>query len=97
VSPKSTKNAEDAGNGELTPQEAQDIVVTNTPRPNKFSGPDQLLKDLGILGDAEVTAHKAGIVADVAKKGLTIDENDIQSGPGIDVATCRDSVLDNAN
>jgi hypothetical protein len=82
--------------GALTPQDAQDIVVNNTPRQKKFTGPDQLLKDLGILGDKQVSGHKAGIVADVQARQMTIDENDITSGPGVDVATCRDSVLNHA-
>jgi hypothetical protein len=81
----------------LTPQEAQDIVVNNTPRPGNFKGPDQLLNQLGIFGPKEVTGHKAGIVADVAKKRMVIDPISIISGPGVDVATCRDSVLANAH
>jgi len=80
----------------LTVREAQLIVVAATPHSEKFDGPDQLLKELGILGDAEVTAHKAGIKIAVKAKGLDIDENDIQSGPGVDVADCRDSVVINA-
>jgi hypothetical protein len=81
----------------LTPQDAQDIVVNNTPRPDKFNGPDQLLKDLGILGDPQVVGHKAGIISDLSDRGLSIDRNTIKSGPGVAVADSRDSVLDNAN
>jgi hypothetical protein len=81
---------------DLTLQDAQDIVVNNTPRPNNFNGPNQLLKDLGILGPNQVTGHKAGIVSDLQARNMTIDPNDITSGPGVDVATCRDSVYNNA-
>lgn len=82
---------------DLTPAEAQHIVVDNTPFPHNFSGPDQLLKELGILGDKQVAGHKAGIVTDIQARNMTIDENDITSGPGVSVAACRDSVFNNAN
>ena len=41
--------------------------MNDTPHPKKFRGPDQLLKDLGIIGDIEVEVHKAGIIKDLAK------------------------------
>ena len=94
---KNTVKSQAGQPGKLTLPEAQAIVVANTPHPENFNGPDQPLKDLGILGGPEVTAHKAGIKRDVEAKGLSIDEADIQSGPAIDVADSRDSVVDNAS
>lgn len=86
-----------ADNEGLTSPEAQHIVVDNTPLPHNFNGPDQLLHELGIFSDKQVPGHKAGIIRDLRKKKLTIDEAAITSGPGISVAICRDSVLRNAH
>jgi hypothetical protein len=80
----------------LDPDAATTIVVNNTPHPDKFRGPDQLLKDLGIIGDIEAEAHKAGIIKDLAPLGFTIDAGDIKSGPAVNVGDCTASVLDNA-
>jgi hypothetical protein len=80
----------------LDPDECTDIVVNDTPHPDKFRGPDQLLKDLGIIGDIEVEVHKAGIIKDLAKLGFSIDASDISSGPAVNVGDCTASVLDNA-
>jgi hypothetical protein len=75
----------------------QAIVVNRTPFKDRFKGdPDQLLKDLGIFGDNEVQVHRAGIVQDVEALGFSIDPGDIDSGPAVSVADCRDSVHDNA-
>jgi len=76
--------------------EAQDIVVNNTPFPEAFTGPDQQLQELGVIGPNETSDHKTGIIKDLKKKHLSIDANDITSGPGIAVRTCRDSVITNA-
>lgn len=80
----------------LTSAEAQDICVDNTPFPEAFTGPDQQLQELGVIGPNETADHKTGIIKDLKKKHLSIDANDITSGPGIAVRTCRDSVITNA-
>ena len=81
----------------LSSATCQAIVVKNTPFPDQFKDPDQLLKDLGVFGDAEAEVHRAGIVRDVQALGYTIDPGDIDSGPAVAVADCRDSVHDNAS
>lgn len=80
----------------ISSDEAQDIVVNNTPFPEAFNGPDQQLQELGVIGPTETSDHKTGIIKDLKKKHLSIDANDITSGPGIAVRTCRDSVIRNA-
>ncbi|HTR39292.1 MAG TPA: hypothetical protein VMH80_25625 [Bryobacteraceae bacterium] len=80
----------------LTPDLCTTIVVETTPHPNKFHGPDQLLKDLGITGDPEVEVHKAGIIQELANLGHTIDAADISSGPAVEVGDCSFSVFSNA-
>ncbi len=81
----------------LTPDICTTIVVQTTPHPNKFHGPDQLLKDLGILGSPEAEIHKAGIIRELAKLGHAIDASDISSGPAVEVGDCSASVLANAS
>jgi len=80
----------------LTPDLCTTIVVETTPHPNKFHGPDQLLKDLGITGDPAAQVHKAGIISELAKIGHTIDAADISTGPAVEVGDCSFSVLSNA-
>jgi hypothetical protein len=84
-------------NETLDPHACTKAVVNNTPHPDKFRGPDQLLKDLGILGDFEVEVHKAGIIKDIAALGFSIDGSDISSGPAVNVGDCSASVLGNAS
>jgi hypothetical protein len=80
----------------LDPGTCTNIVVNDTPHPDKFRGPDQLLKDLGIIGDTEAEVHKSGIIKDVTDLGFSIDASDISSGPAVNVGDCTASVLDNA-
>ena len=82
---------------ELGVQASIKIVVNNTPDPNSYRGPDQLLKDLGVIGDNETETHKAGIIKDVEARGLTIDASDITSGPAVNVGDCAASVIANAS
>ena len=77
--------------------ECQIIVVRNTPQPENFADPNQLLAELGVQGPREAGAHRAGIVEDVKSLEHTIDAADIQSGPGVSVAICRNSVHNNAH
>jgi len=81
---------------ELDPDTCQDIVVDETPKPGKFRGPDQLLKDLGIIGDIEAEVHKAGIIKKLDGIGFAIEATDISSGPAINVGDCTASVLAHA-
>ena len=82
---------------QLDPDSCTEIVVNNTPHPAKFRGPDQLLKDLGIVADIEAGVHKAGIIRELEKLGISIDESDILSGPAVKVGDCTASVLDSAS
>jgi len=81
----------------LDPDTCTEIVVNHTPFPDKSRGPDQLLKDLGILGDTEVELHKGGIIRDLRDRGLHIDGSDISSGPAVSVGDCAASVCANAS
>jgi len=82
---------------DLDIEKCTDIVVDATPHPDGFKDPDQLLKELGILGDNEVEVHKAAIIAALAKRQFSIDATEITSGPAIPVGDCAHSVLDNAS
>ena len=81
----------------LTLEQAQNITVDATPRgKNAFTGPDQLLKDLGVIGDAETNAHKDAIIQRLPA-GVSLDKGAIKSGPAVSVAVCRNSVFTNAS
>ena len=82
---------------ELTPEFCQDVCVRNTPNPDQFDDPDQILKDLGVIDGNTTRAHKAGVQDDLRSSGWQIKQDDIKSSPTTKVADCRDSLLERAS
>jgi hypothetical protein len=82
---------------QLDPDITQSIVVNATVFPRRFRGPEQLLRELGVVGDIETEAHKSSIIDALDRVGLTIDAADINSGPTVSVGDCTASVVDNAS
>lgn len=82
----------------LTPSFCQDLVVEATPLSNKFNGdPNQDLSSLGVVDNFQTAKHKAKIQAALHGAGFSIAQADIQSGPGVSVGACSDSVLSHAH
>ncbi len=81
----------------MTPDLAQGVVVKATPFPEKFKSVAQALVELGVIDTTQTSRHKAKIQSSLSDIGFSISTSDIKSGPGISVATCRDSVVANAS
>lgn len=82
---------------ELDSETCAEIVVNNTPKPERYRGTQQPLRDLGVVGLDEVETHHAGIIADLDRLGFHIDAGDITSGPTVNVGDCAASVMGNAS
>jgi hypothetical protein len=82
---------------ELTPPRAQDIVVQATPCPKRFQADSQDLLELGVVDPDQARKHKSKIQSALAAIHYQIAQGDIQSGPGVIVGACTDSVLANAH
>lgn len=80
----------------LDPATVQRIVVEATPEPDRFSGPDQPLLQLGVIDDTQASLHRARIQGRLGEIGWHIKRVDIGSGPTVSVGDCTDSVLDHA-
>lgn len=79
----------------LDPLGVQAIVIRNTPSPGPATGGTQL-QTLGIVNSTTAGHHRAGIRRDIEALGRYIRESDIVSSPPTTVATCRNSVINNA-
>jgi hypothetical protein len=80
----------------LTPKIAQNIAVQTTPNPDAFEGPDDQLRHLGVVDDAEAGLHAARIQIALNKIHWNIKRSDVATGPVETVGDCVDSLLDNA-
>ena len=92
--------AEPSADGQtpLTPAFCARIVVRASPQPGHFTDVTQLLHELGVIDAPRAAFHRIRIGELMADAGHPIgDLSTIQSGPAIDVATCRDSVFANAS
>jgi membrane protein involved in colicin uptake len=83
------------GAAPLDPLVVQAIVIRNTPNPGPATGVTQL-QALGVVNSTTVGNHRAGIRRDIEALGRGIKESDIVSSPPTTVATCRNSVINNA-
>jgi len=81
----------------LTPLLCQAVVVKATGNVGSFTGPAQLLRFLGIVDAKRAALHKIGIGRLMNQAGFQIDLTRVSSGPAVDVATCRDTVFNNAS
>lgn len=81
----------------MTPDLAQPIVIHASPAPQEFTGPEQSLVELGVIDPTQTGLHKANIQDALREMSYAIKQADIKSGPGISVASCRDSVVEHAS
>lgn len=80
---------------ELTPDLCQTIVVACTPKggPNDRTVP---LFELGIVDTSQAIKHRYKIQSELHKIHYSIAQADIETGPGVLVGDCADSVLGHA-
>lgn len=81
---------------ELTPALAQNVVVEAAPFPEKFQAGSQDLLELGVVDSDQARKHKSRIQSALGAIRYKIAQGCIQSGPGVIVSACVDSVLSNA-
>jgi hypothetical protein len=82
----------------LTPKFCQDLVVRNTPLPERFkNNPEQDLSELGVDDKEQAAQHKSNIQADLHANQYGIKQSDIKTGPGVSVHGCSVSVLGHAH
>lgn len=94
--PSGTRSGAAAERPALTPQFCQNVVVRNTPKPQLFKDPSQVLGELGVIDSLQVKFHKAAIKSDLQKNQYSIDVDDISSGAAVAVSDCSASVQNNA-
>lgn len=80
----------------LTDMLCQSIAVRNTPKPSAFTGPSQLLNDLGVTDPTQTSNHQQAVQSDLNTIGYHIQLSDVTSGPAVSVSDCADSVAKNA-
>jgi hypothetical protein len=80
----------------LTSQLCQQIVVQAAPSPSDFTGPDQVLAEVGIIDTDQANFHRDGITKALKARQFKIDPRTIDSGPAITVSACSASVEANA-
>jgi hypothetical protein len=80
---------------ELTPDLCQKLVVDCTPKgePNDRTVP---LFELGIVDSDQAIKHRYKIQSGLRKIRYSIAQADIETGPGVLVGDCADSVLGHA-
>lgn len=80
---------------ELTPDLCQKIVVECTPKgePNDRAVP---LFELGIVDISQAVKHRYKIQSELRNIHYSIAQADIETGPGVLVGDCADSVLGHA-
>jgi hypothetical protein len=81
----------------LTPTLCLNIVVNATPHPRNPPNPADDLFALGVVNDLATFDHKSSIQAALHRIQFQIAQNDIQSGPGVLVGACSNSVLAHAH
>jgi hypothetical protein len=81
----------------LTPSLCLNIVVNAAPHPTTPPNPADDLFNLGVVDSQATFDHKSNIQAALHAIQFQIAQNDIQSGPGVLVGTCSNSVLGNAH
>ena len=81
----------------LTPTFCQQVVVNAAPLKDFTGDPNQDLSELGVVDADQITRHKAKIQAALRLSQFSIAQADIQTGPGVSVGDCSDSVLGHAH
>jgi hypothetical protein len=81
---------------DLTPELCQKIVVDCTPKgePNDRTAP---LFELGVVDVEQAMKHRYKIQRELHKIHYAIAQTDIETGPGVLVGDCSDSVLGHAH
>jgi hypothetical protein len=80
----------------LTAQLCQNIVVQATPSPDDFTGPEQVLAEMGVIDSDQAGFHRDGITKALKARQFKIDPRTIKSGPAVTVSDCSASVESNA-
>jgi hypothetical protein len=81
---------------ELTPELAQTVVVRATPNPGRFNGPDQPMRELGVVDADDAELHRGRIQVALNKLGWQIRRVEIKAGPDVTSAQCAEAVLNYA-